>query len=230
MNLFCAAAVTVGLVGCQSTGEKDVKLESKQDKISYSIGMNIGNNLKRDSIAISPDAFLRGVLDAGADSAKRLMTDQQIQETIATFQQELRTKQMESARVAGDKNAQQGAAFMAENGKKPGVVTLPSGLQYKVITEGKGKSPTATSTVTVHYAGRLLDGTEFDSSYKQGEPTTYPVNRFVKGWTEGLQLMKEGSKWELYIPSNLAYGESGFSGVIPPNATLIFELELLSVK
>lgn len=230
MKLLITAMVLVGLMGCQSAGEKKVKLETKQDKLSYSIGLNVGKNLNRDSIVVLPDAFLRGVLDAGVDSTKRLMTDQEVKETIMAFQQELSGKQMERARVAGETHAKEGEAFMAENAKKTGVVTLPSGLQYKVIKEGTGKSPKLTSTVTMHYAGRLLDGTEFDSSFKRNAPATFAVNQMFKGWTEALMLMKEGSKWELCIPSSLAYGEAGAGGVIPPNSTLIFEVELIVVK
>jgi len=230
MNGFVVAALMVGLIGCQSTGEKNVKLETKQDKVSYSIGMSVGMNLKRDSIAINSDAFLRGVTDAWADSAKRLMTEAQIQETMTGFQQDMRTKQMEKARAAGEKNAKEGAEFLAENGKKPGIITLPSGLQYKVIADGKGKSPKTTSSVTTNYSGRLLDGTEFDSSYKRGQPATFPCSGVIKGWTEALLMMKEGATWEIYVPSNLAYGESGAGNVIPPNATLIFQVELIAVK
>jgi FKBP-type peptidyl-prolyl cis-trans isomerase len=230
MNVLWTAAVMVGLMGCQSTGDKNVKIESKQDKISYSIGLSVGKNLRRDSISVVPDAFLRGVMDAALDTSKHLMTDAQCQETLTEFQKDLQAKQMENARVAGEKNAKEGAAFLAENSKKPGVVTLPSGLQYKVITEGKGASPKASSTVTTHYSGKLLDGTEFDSSYKRGEPATFPCSGVIKGWTEALQLMKPGAKWEIYIPSNLAYGEQGAGAVIPPNATLVFTIELISVK
>ncbi len=230
MNLYCAALLTVGLLGCQTTGEKKVKLETQSDKVSYSIGMSVGKNLKRDSLTVNPDALLRGVMDASADSAHRLMTDQEIQETMTALQQEMRTKQMENARAAGEKNRIAGEAFLAENAGKPGVVKLPSGLQYKVIKEGKGKKPTQTSTVTTHYIGRLLDGTEFDNSYKRGKPATFAVTGVFKGWTEALLLMKEGSKWELYIPSSLAYGEGGAGAVIPPDATLVFDIELLSVK
>jgi FKBP-type peptidyl-prolyl cis-trans isomerase FklB len=230
MKLFCAALLTVGLLGCQTTGEKKVKLESQTDKISYSIGLNIGKNLKRDSLGVNTDALLRGVMDASADSAHRLMTDQEVQETMTTLQQDMRTKQMQNAKAAAEKNRMAGEAFLAENAGKPGVVKLPSGLQYQVIKEGKGKKPTTTSTVTTHYVGKLLDGTEFDNSYKRSEPATFPVTGVPKGWTEALLLMTEGSKWELYIPSSLAYGEAGAGGVIPPDATLIFDIELLSVK
>lgn len=223
MKRLLTAALTVGILGCQTTGEKKVKLDTQKDKVSYSIGLNVGKNLQRDSISVNPDALLRGILDASADSSSRLMSDRQAQETLMEYQQELRTKQIAGAKKKGDD-------FMAQNAKEPGVVTLPSGLQYKILTEGKGKSPKLNSTVTTHYSGKLLDGTEFDSSYKRGEPATFKVSGVIKGWTEALQLMKEGSKWELYIPSDLAYGERGASGVIPPNATLIFQVELLAVK
>ena len=132
--------------------------------------------------------------------------------------------------MTGEKNKREGETFLAENSKKEGVVTTPSGLQYRVITEGTGKQPSANSTVTVHYRGKLLDGTEFDSSYKRGEPATFPLSGVIAGWTEALQLMKVGSKYELFVPANLAYGERGSRGAIPPNATLIFEVELLAVK
>lgn len=230
MKMLVTAVLVVGLMGCQPEGGKKVKLESKQEKLSYSIGINVGKNLNRDSIVVSPDAFLRGVLDAGADSAKRLMTDQEVKEAIMAFQQELSGKQMERARAAGEVHAKEGEAFLAENGRKPGVVTLPSGLQYKVVRDGKGKSPKLTSTVTFNYAGKLLDGTEFDSSFKRGQPTTYPCNQLIKGWIEALLLMKEGSTWELYVPSSLAYGASGAGSTIPPNATLIFTVELVAVQ
>jgi FKBP-type peptidyl-prolyl cis-trans isomerase FklB len=192
--------------------------------------MNIGSSLKRDSVAINPDAFLRGVLDASVDSTKRLLTDKEMQEVLQKFQQEMREKQMAGAKAAGDKNKADGEKFLAENAKNPNVVTLPSGLQYRVLTQGKGKKPTIKSTVTTNYSGKLLDGTEFDSSFKHGEPATFPVTGVIKGWTEGLQLMREGSKYEFYIPANLAYGENGAGNVIPPNATLVFQMELIKVK
>jgi len=229
MQSVLAALALVGLIGCSPAGDEKVKLETQHDKVSYAIGLSVGKNLTRDSIKIAPDAFLRGVMDAGADSSARLMSDGELQSTMMAFQDSLRRKQEDQARVAGEEQMTKGAAFLAENGKKPGVVTLPSGLQYRVITEGKGKKPTANSTVTTNYRGRLIDGIEFDSSYKRGQPAQFPVGGVIRGWTEALQLMKEGSKWELCVPPELGYGPSGAGGVIPPNATLIFEVELISV-
>jgi len=231
MQRLWIAALALALLGCQAAGDKKLKLETQKDKLSYSIGLNVGHNLNRDSIAINPEAFLQGVLDAGKDSASRLMTETQVRDCIMAYQTEARAKLEEGAKVAGEKNKKEGEAFLEMNKKQPGVVTLPSGLQYKVLVEGKGKTPRLNSTVTTQYSGKLIDGTEFDSSYKRGEAATFPVNGVIKGWTEALQLMKEGSKWELYIPSDLAYGPSGTNdGTIPPNATLIFTLELVSVK
>jgi FKBP-type peptidyl-prolyl cis-trans isomerase FklB len=231
MHRFWIAAIAFALLGCQTAGDRKVKLETPKDKLSYSIGLNVGHNLRRDSIAINPDAFLRGLLDAGLDSASHLMSDAECQEAITQFQTEQRGKLEEGAKVAGEKNKKEGEAFLEMNKKQPGVVTLPSGLQYKVLVEGKGKKPKASSTVTTQYSGKLLDGTEFDSSYKRGEAATFPVSGVIKGWTEALQLMSEGSKWELYIPPDLAYGPAGTGGgAIPPNATLIFQVELIAVK
>jgi FKBP-type peptidyl-prolyl cis-trans isomerase FklB len=232
MRTLVAALLLAGFAGCQgqNSGAKDVKLESQNDKVSYSIGLSIGNRLKQDSIAVNMDAFLRGVVDAKADSAHRLMTDKEMQETMTTFQEEMRTRQMHNTQVAAEKNKTEGAAFIAENAKKTGVVSLPSGLQYRIITEGKGKRASASSTVIANYTGKLLNGTEFDSSTKRGQPATFKVTDVIPGWSEALQLMTEGSKWELYIPAHLGYGEGGAGGVIPPNATLIFEVELLKVQ
>ncbi|HTR98764.1 MAG TPA: FKBP-type peptidyl-prolyl cis-trans isomerase N-terminal domain-containing protein, partial [Bacteroidota bacterium] len=162
MQRLWIAALALALLGCQAAGDKKVKLETQKDKLSYSIGLNVGHNLNRDSIAINPEAFIQGVLDAGKDSASRLMTEAQVRDCIMAYQTEARAKLEEGAKVAGEKNKKEGEAFLEMNKKQPGVVTLPSGLQYKVLVEGKGKTPRLNSTVTTQYSGKLIDGTEFD--------------------------------------------------------------------
>lgn len=208
-------------------GEK-TELKTDKDKLSYALGADMGNNLKKFEIDINADLYLKGMKDALAGSDV-LLTEQEIRAAIMALQKDVQTKQQEKAKAQGEKNKKEGEAFLSENKKKEGVKTLASGLEYKVITEGKGKAPKDTDTVTVHYKGTLIDGTEFDSSYKRNAPATFPVNGVIKGWTEALQLMKEGSKWELFIPANLAYGESGRPG-IPPNSVLIFEVELIKIE
>jgi FKBP-type peptidyl-prolyl cis-trans isomerase FklB len=158
------------------------------------------------------------------------MSDKDMDETMKSFQQEMSTKMQAKQKIEGDKNKKEGEAFLEANKKKDGVITLPSGLQYKILKEGSGAKPTATQTVKCNYRGTLIDGKEFDSSYKRGEPTEFPVGQVIKGWTEALQLMPVGSKWQLYIPSNLAYGENGGGSMIGPNAVLIFDIELISIK
>ncbi|MDH4070550.1 MAG: FKBP-type peptidyl-prolyl cis-trans isomerase [Ignavibacteria bacterium] len=229
MSIRLAVFALAAFVGCQQSGGQDVKLENTQDKISYSIGLNVGMSLMRDSIMVTPEAFLKGVLDAREDSSDRLLSEEDVNATLAAFQEEMRMKQADRAAKEGAQNQAAGAAFLSTNETLPGVVKLPSGLQYKIISAGTGPKPTASSTVEVHYTGRLIDGSVFDSSHKRGAPAVFPVNGVIKGWTEALQLMPVGSKWELYIPSDLGYGPGG-SGVIPPNATLVFEVELLSIK
>jgi FKBP-type peptidyl-prolyl cis-trans isomerase len=224
------SALTVSLAACQSGGEKNMKLETKQEKSSYALGRIIGQNIHRDSIALSPEAFLRGVQDAAADTAHQLMSEQQTQEAYMEFQHEMSERATAKAAAAAAAAKAAGDAFLAENAKKPGVVVLPSGLQYKVITAGKGAKPKVTSTVVANYKGSLVDGKVFDTSYGK-EPVSFPVSGVIKGWTEALQLMSPGAKWELYIPSDLAYGDQGAGqGVIPGGAALIFEVELISVK
>lgn len=215
-------------IGC-TAADKTPKLETLMDKVSYSIGLNIGKDFKTQNIEVNPELLARGIKDAISDS-KPLLTDEEIQEAIGAFQQERMAEAEEMAKAAGEKNRQEGESFLLENAKKEGVVTLPSGLQYKVIEEGTGKSPEPGDQVTVHYRGTLIDGTEFDSSYERGEPVTFPVGGVIPGWTEALQLMKEGAKWNLFIPPSLAYGEQGAGQVIGPNATLLFEVELISVQ
>lgn len=229
MKVLITAVLGVALLAGQANAGEKTALKTEKDKISYSIGLNIGGNLKRDAIDIDEDALIKGLRDALA-GAKPLMTEKEIQETMQAFQKTMMAKQAEKMKSIGDKNKKEGQAFLAENKKKEGVKTTSSGLQYKVIKEGTGKKPTAADTVTVNYRGTLIDGTEFDSSYKRNESTTFPVNGVIPGWTEALQLMKTGSKWQLVIPSDLAYGERGAGGHIGPNATLIFEVELISVK
>jgi FKBP-type peptidyl-prolyl cis-trans isomerase FklB len=204
-------------------------LKTDKDKLSYAIGLNVGKNLHRDTIDIDPAILLRGLKDALANG-KTLMTDDEVKATMIALQTELRKKQAEQAQIAGDKNKADGEAFLAANKTKEGVVALPSGLQYKILTEGTGPKPTATDTVVCNYKGTLLNNTEFDSSYKRGQPATFPVNGVIKGWTEALQLMPVGSKWQLFIPSDLAYGPRGPSAEIGPNSTLVFEVELLSIQ
>jgi FKBP-type peptidyl-prolyl cis-trans isomerase FklB len=208
-------------------GEK-TELKTQKDKLSYAIGMDMGGSLKRNSIDVDIDALVKGLKDALA-GGKMMMTEQEQRETLMAFQKEFQAKQQEKMKALAEKNKKEGEAFLAENKKKQGIKILPSGLQYKIITEGKGASPKETDTVTVNYRGTLIDGTEFDSSYKRNEPATFPVKGVIKGWTEAIQLMKEGAKWQLFIPSDLAYGERGAGGTIGPNATLIFEVELLKI-
>jgi FKBP-type peptidyl-prolyl cis-trans isomerase FklB len=202
-------------------------LNTEQEKASYAIGMNIGKNLadnmKKQDVDVSKDLLLRGLKD-GLNGSKPLMTDEEAQTVLASFQ-----KHVHEEKVA--KNTSAGDAFLAENKAKPGVVTLPSGLQYKVITPGNGPKPTINDAVICNYKGTLIDGTEFDSSYKRGKPATIPVGRVIKGWTEALQLMPVGSTWQLFIPPSLAYGEEGTpnGGPIGPAETLVFEVQLLSI-
>jgi FKBP-type peptidyl-prolyl cis-trans isomerase FklB len=230
------AVLIVGLWGCQGNEEKKLTLETQKQKVSYSIGLDIGRNLKRGEIDIDLEALARGLKDAISDSTP-LLTDAQMQATMVQFQQEMMAKQQEKttqqseeAKMLGEKNQKDGEVFLAENAKMEGVTTLPSGLQYKVIKSGSGPKPKLTDEVTTHYRGTLINGTEFDSSYKRGKPTSFPVNGVIAGWTEALQLMPVGSKWQLFIPSNLAYGSRGAGGDIGPNATLIFDIELLAIK
>jgi FKBP-type peptidyl-prolyl cis-trans isomerase FklB len=207
-----------------------VELKTQKDKVSYAIGMDVGNGLKKNEVDVDPDIVVKAIKDVLAGN-KPLMTDDEVKLAITGLQKDLQAKQQERAKVLGEKNKKEGEDFLAKNKTKEGVKTLPSGLQYKVITGGKGKTPKASDTVTVQYKGTLIDGTEFDSSYKRGQPATFPVSGVIKGWTEALQLMKEGSKWQLFIPADLAYGASGTpGGPIGPNAVLIFDVELVSIK
>jgi FKBP-type peptidyl-prolyl cis-trans isomerase len=222
---MCAMVAVSGVSFASDAPE----LKGDKEKISYSIGMEIGGNLKRGSVEVDPDMLAKGLKDSYV-GGKTLLTEEQARQALEDFQKTLMAKKAEEMQKIAEKNKADGETFLAENAKKAGVTTLPSGLQYKEITPGTGKSPKATDTVTTHYKGTLIDGTEFDSSYKRSEPATFPVSGVISGWTEALQLMKEGAKWQLFLPSNLAYGERGAGGVIGPNVTLIFEVELISVN
>ncbi|MDX5417930.1 MAG: FKBP-type peptidyl-prolyl cis-trans isomerase [Hymenobacteraceae bacterium] len=195
-----------------------------QEKISYIIGRDMATNLKKQGIEIEAESFMKGLKEVIAGQPSSL-SQQDVQEAMMALQQEMQQKQG----AKGSENQQAGEAFLAENKNKEGVKTLPSGLQYQVLQEGTGKSPSASDKVTTHYHGTLIDGTVFDSSYERGQPATFPVNGVIAGWTEALQLMKEGAKWRLFIPANLAYGSQGAGDVIGPNTTLIFDVELISV-
>ena len=225
MKLQLFVALGIVLLVSQVSAQEKTDLKNQKEKISYIIGMDIGNNLKKQFVDIDPNILAKGIKDA-LTGGKPLLTEQEIHETLAAFQKEMVVKQEEVAK----KNKKEGETFLAENKKKEGVKTLPSGLQYKVIKAGIGKKPKLTDTVTTHYRGTLIDGTEFDSSYKRGQPATFQVSGVISGWTEALQLMEEGARWQLFIPPNLAYGERGAGGVIGPGATLIFEIELISIQ
>jgi FKBP-type peptidyl-prolyl cis-trans isomerase FklB len=207
----------------------DPQLADQKDKVSYSIGLDIGSTLKRQLIEVKPELLERGIKD-GLDGNKPLLTEDQVKEVMQTFQKDMLAKQAAVKKVEGEKNGAAGSKFLAENKTKDGVKTTASGLQYKVEKEGTGPTPKATDTVKVNYRGTTIEGKEFDSSYKRGEPAKFPVNRVIKGWTEALQLMKVGSKYKLWIPADLAYGERGAGADIGPDSTLVFDVELLGIE
>ncbi len=229
MKYIIAVSLAFMLLACEGNTQGKTELKTQLDSVSYSIGLDIGKNLKQQSVDVNADALAHGIKDVASGSTP-LLTDEQVRATLASFQEQMKTKQQEKLKAAGEKGKQEGETFLAENKKEKGIITLPSGLQYKVLTMGTGPKPKAEQTVRVHYQGKLIDGTEFDSSYKRGEPAVFACNGVSAGWTEALQLMPVGSKWQLFIPSNLAYGESGAGQIIPPNATLILDVELLSIQ
>jgi FKBP-type peptidyl-prolyl cis-trans isomerase FklB len=223
------------MAGLAAAGDA-APIKEKKEKISYSIGVDIGSTMKRQPFQIDPDLMARGIRDAYTGGTLA-MPDNEVRATLMELQKELQAKQMEQMKQqqeemkkTGEKNKKEGESFLAANAKKDGVKTLPSGLQYKVLKSGTGATPKATDTVETNYRGTLIDGTEFDSSYKRGQPATFQVNGVIPGWTEALQLMKVGDKWQLFVPPALAYGERGAGREIGPNATLIFEVELLAIK
>jgi len=204
-------------------------LKTQKDKVSYALGMNLGTNLHKQSVEVDPAIVLRGMKDALA-GGKMLQTEDEARAALTQLQTEVRNKQQEKMKVAGEANRKEGVEFLAANKSKEGVVTLPSGLQYKILTEGTGPKPAASDTVVCNYRGTLISGAEFDSSYKRGQPASFPVTGVIKGWTEALQIMPVGSKWQLFVPAELGYGDRGAGADIGPGATLIFEVELLSIQ
>lgn len=206
-----------------------MELKTEKDKLSYAVGLNVGRSLQKDSVEVDPSVLVQGLKDALA-GGKTQMSEDDARGIIQSLQADLHKKQEAQMAAAGEANKKQGDVFMAANKTKEGVVTLPDGLQYKILTAGAGPKPVASDTVICNYKGTLIDGTEFDSSYKRGQPATFPVNKVIAGWTEALQMMPVGSKWQLFVPPDMAYGARGPSPLIGSNAVLIFEVELLSIK
>lgn len=220
-----------GVLVAGGASKQEPALESQKDKMSYSMGLQAGKSLAGQNIDINSEIFLRGLND-GRSGQQPLLTPEQIRDTAAAFRKETMAKQAEQLKQLAEKNQREGQAFLAENAKKEGVVTLPSGLQYKVVKAGAGKKPKEGDTVTINYRGTFVDGTEFGNSLKRGKPESFPLKGMIKGWGEALPLMEEGAQWQVFIPANLAYGEKGGpkgSG-IGPNATLIFDVELVSTQ
>jgi FKBP-type peptidyl-prolyl cis-trans isomerase FklB len=222
-------AVSALALGCGQQAAGGGKLATSDDSVSYILGYKMGENLKQQSVPVKPDLIFRGLKEGMAGSAA-MFSDSVMQSTMMAFQVRMMGIQRQKDSAAGLENKTAGEKFLADNKGKDGVKTTPSGLQYKVVKEGTGPRPSKTSTVTVHYKGMLLDGKEFDSSYKRGQPATFPLNQVIPGWTEGVAMMNAGSKYEFWIPGDLAYGPQGSPPTIPPNATLHFEVELISFK
>lgn len=230
-KLLVAGLISSALmVGCNKEEKPAAvaELTTLEQKMNYAIAQNMAENFKGGGLPIEVEAFAQGLKDV-RDGAELRLTEEEMQTVMQEFQEQAMAKRAEEQQKISDANLAEGQAFLEANKAKEGVVTTESGLQYRIITEGTGVKPTAEDSVTVHYSGKLLDGTEFDSSYTRQEPVTFPVGGVIAGWTEALQLMPQGSKWELYIPADLAYGPGG-NGPIPPNSTLTFEVELLEVK
>jgi FKBP-type peptidyl-prolyl cis-trans isomerase len=232
-KLFVFILLAAGAVCAQENAQKKDStqavsiLQTVDDSVSYAIGQNIANNLKDPTMNIDSEILITAMKDGFNGTS--IITVDEIKKILTDFNKRLTAKKTYNAKVTGEKNKKASDEFFAANKNKEGVITTNSGLQYKILVKGTGPSPKDTSTVKVHYRGTLLDGREFDSSYKRNEPTEFPVNQVIKGWTEALQLMHVGDKWELYIPANLAYGEQGAGNLIEPNSPLIFEVELLEI-
>jgi len=252
MKKIMLTVVALGMVGCQPADDQqetgsvetaspslvsqaqaaDIEkspFETENDKVSYSIGLKYGESMKRDVSEINVDVFVKG-FGHGFDGKKPELSEQEVMATLQAFQTRKMQEMQEKQQAAMVENKTKSDTFLNENKQREGVVTLESGLQYEVLASGEGASPKADDTVKVHYHGTLVDGTVFDSSVDRGQPAVFGVNRVIKGWTEALQLMKAGDKWKVVIPSSLAYGERGAGDKIGPNATLVFEVELLAIE
>jgi FKBP-type peptidyl-prolyl cis-trans isomerase FklB len=209
--------------------QEPLTLDTQEDKESYAIGMSFGSSLRSQSVDVDLNILMRGLKDSLA-GGKTLLTDEEERAVLTALRAGIQKRKEEKMAQTGDANFKEGQDFMAANKSKGGVVTLPSGLQYKILQAGTGPTPTTGDSVVCNYRGTLINGTEFDSSYKRGQPATFPVSGVIKGWTEALQLMPVGSKWQLFIPADLAYGSRGAGPGIGPNSTLIFEIELISIQ
>jgi FKBP-type peptidyl-prolyl cis-trans isomerase FklB len=218
----------LGLLAIQASAQDPTAPTTPKDKVSYGIGVQVAKTLKSQGIDVNTDLVIKGLRDA-LSSQKLLMSDEDLNTTMGALQQEVAKKQMQERAKLADDNKKAGESFLADNSKKEGIVALPSGLQYKVVKAADGKKPTDADTVTCNYRGTLIDGTEFDKS-QAGQPATFQVGQVIPGFKEGLKLMPVGSTWQFFIPSNLAYGDRGAGNAIGPNTTLIFEVELLSIK
>ena len=231
-RVFVVMFLLMFAAGCAVEETKvapELKLDTPKSRISYTIGVNIGLDFKTQKMDVDTDILLMGLKDSLSGKELQLTEEEMISE-IQTFQQEMQAKMVAEMESAAGENKAAGEAFLVENAKQEGVVVTESGLQYKVLEPGEGNSPEAADVATVHYRGTLIDGTQFDSSYDRGQPATFPVASVIAGWTEALQLMKPGAKWQLVIPADLAYGERGAGQDIGPNATLLFDVELISVE
>ena len=223
-------AAALGLAMSTAIAATDApSLQTDLDKLSYSIGSDLGKNFKRQGIEVNPAVMAKGIQD-GMAGGTLLLTDEQMKDVLNKFQKDLMAKRTAEFNKKSEENKSKGEAFLSQNKSKPGVVTLPDGLQYKIVKAGTGAKPAKEDTVTVEYTGRLISGEVFDSTDKAGKPATFKLSQVIPGWTEALQLMPAGSSWEIYVPANLAYGQRSVGGPIGPNETLIFNIHLISVK